>query len=125
MGNCFGADSPPSSRPAAAGYGSTGQNGARTSNGQPTNSAADASRRRQERAAAAENRARSTQNRGKSSTGNGRSSALGEDALLYGDINANRADGTSPAVQNRAKTQWELENQAAIGATILNTRDKA
>lgn len=74
-------------------------------------------RRRGERAAAAEQRARAQQNRGKSSTGAGRTS---NGNSLYGDLNG---DGT-PA-SRRARSQWEIENQEALGATIINTNEKA
>lgn len=87
---------------------------------QPQLSAADGdekARRRAERAAAAEQRARAQQNRGKSSTGAGRTS---NGNSLYGELNG---DGT-PA-SRRARSQWEIDNQEALGATIIHTNEKA
>jgi hypothetical protein len=133
QGNCFGSDLPPERRQAVprassgSGYGGTGHQQQQQHNQRQSVDAAEASRRRKERAAAAETRVRGSKASGKSSTaGGGRSSALGEDHLLYGDINANRKQpmDVSPGVngQDRAKSQWEKENRGAIGATILNTR---
>jgi hypothetical protein len=132
QGNCFGSDLPAERRQAAprassgSGYGSTGHQQQQGASSRQSVDAAEASRRRKERAAAAETRVRGSKASGKSSTAAGRSSALGEDHLLYGDINANRKQpmDVSPGAngQDRAKSQWEKENRAAIGATILNTR---
>ena len=82
----------------------------------PPPTAAEASRRRQERAAAAEARVKASANRGKS--GNGASSKGG--SSLYGSL----GDGeqTSP---KRAPSQWEIENQDALGATVFRTNEKA
>lgn len=77
----------------------------------------EAARRRSERAAAAEQRARVQQNRGKSSTGAGRNS---NGNSVYGELN-----GDATPVSRRARSQWEIENQEALGATIIHTNEKA
>lgn len=82
---------------------------------------AEAQRRRAERAAAAESRAKAALNRGKStngaSQGNGKSSTN-----LYGDLGGPVSPGGGV---KREKSQWEIENQEALGAAIIHTSEKA
>ena len=131
MGICVSSSPPDQPAPQRAGHApgrsapppNTGSGAQKASADDP----AEAARRRAERAAAAESRAKASQNRGKSSNGassqaNGKSSNN-----LYGDLGGGGggANALSPNGSKREKSQWEIENQEALGASIIHTNEKA